>query len=305
MLGTQAIATLGDTSCCKSTSMSNRPPAQEFPPHRRQGRLLAAGRFRRRRGAGVVAAALVADIAKLHNEGRDVLVVSSGSIALGRSRLKLPRGTLEARGEPGGRRGRADRAGAHLVGGAGRSRHRRRANPGDLAGHRGTPPLSQRALDHRQIAGMARGAGDQRERHGRDHRDPLRRQRSPRRARRHHDERRPPGPALRHRRPLRRAARTGPDAKLIPVVERITPEIEAMAGGAASELSRGGMRTKIEAGQDRHHRRHPHADRVGQDRASAAGHRRWRPLHLVPDARPTPSRRASAGSRARWSRGAR
>ncbi|MBT9292742.1 glutamate 5-kinase [Prosthecodimorpha staleyi] len=40
-----------------------------------------------------------------------------------------------------------------------------------------------------------------------------------------------------------------PDAKLIPVVERITPEIEAMAGGAGSELSRGGMKTKIEAGK--------------------------------------------------------
>jgi len=40
-----------------------------------------------------------------------------------------------------------------------------------------------------------------------------------------------------------------PDAKFVPVVERITPEIEAMAGGAASELSRGGMRTKIEAGR--------------------------------------------------------
>ena len=38
-----------------------------------------------------------------------------------------------------------------------------------------------------------------------------------------------------------------PKAKLIPVVERVTPAIEAMAGGAASELSRGGMRTKIEA----------------------------------------------------------
>ena len=36
-------------------------------------------------------------------------------------------------------------------------------------------------------------------------------------------------------------------ARLLPVVERVTPEIEAMAGGAASELSRGGMRTKIEA----------------------------------------------------------
>ena len=37
------------------------------------------------------------------------------------------------------------------------------------------------------------------------------------------------------------------DARLLPVVERVTPEIEAMAGGSASELSRGGMRTKIEA----------------------------------------------------------
>jgi len=40
-------------------------------------------------------AALAADIAKLHRDGCDVLVVSSGSIALGRSRLKLPGGTLK------------------------------------------------------------------------------------------------------------------------------------------------------------------------------------------------------------------
>ena len=36
-------------------------------------------------------------------------------------------------------------------------------------------------------------------------------------------------------------------ARLIPVVSRIGADIEAMAGGAASELSRGGMQTKIEA----------------------------------------------------------
>ncbi len=36
-------------------------------------------------------------------------------------------------------------------------------------------------------------------------------------------------------------------ARLLPVVERVTPDIEAMAGGTLSELSRGGMRTKIEA----------------------------------------------------------
>jgi glutamate 5-kinase len=40
-----------------------------------------------------------------------------------------------------------------------------------------------------------------------------------------------------------------PEAKLIPLVSQITPEIEAMAGTAGSELSRGGMQTKIEAGK--------------------------------------------------------
>ncbi|MGX8011397.1 glutamate 5-kinase [Mesorhizobium sp. ORM8.1] len=40
-----------------------------------------------------------------------------------------------------------------------------------------------------------------------------------------------------------------PDAKFIPMVDRITPDIEAMAGAAASELSRGGMRTKLDAGK--------------------------------------------------------
>jgi glutamate 5-kinase len=40
-----------------------------------------------------------------------------------------------------------------------------------------------------------------------------------------------------------------PMARLIPVVARIGAEIESMAGGPASELSRGGMQTKIEAGK--------------------------------------------------------
>lgn len=40
-----------------------------------------------------------------------------------------------------------------------------------------------------------------------------------------------------------------PSAKFIPVVDAITPEIEAMAGAAASELSRGGMKTKLDAGR--------------------------------------------------------
>jgi glutamate 5-kinase len=40
-----------------------------------------------------------------------------------------------------------------------------------------------------------------------------------------------------------------PKAEFLPFIPVITPEIEAMAGGAASELSRGGMRTKIDAGK--------------------------------------------------------
>jgi glutamate 5-kinase len=42
---------------------------------------------------------------------------------------------------------------------------------------------------------------------------------------------------------------TSPGGKLVPLVARITPEIEAMAGASGSELSRGGMLTKIEAGK--------------------------------------------------------
>ncbi|RWP19497.1 MULTISPECIES: glutamate 5-kinase [unclassified Mesorhizobium] len=38
-------------------------------------------------------------------------------------------------------------------------------------------------------------------------------------------------------------------ARFVAVVDRITPDIEAMAGAAASELSRGGMRTKLDAGK--------------------------------------------------------
>ena len=40
-----------------------------------------------------------------------------------------------------------------------------------------------------------------------------------------------------------------PDAKRFDRIEKITPEIEAMAGDAGTELSRGGMVTKLEAGK--------------------------------------------------------
>ena len=42
---------------------------------------------------------------------------------------------------------------------------------------------------------------------------------------------------------------SNPNARHIPLVTAITPEIEAMAGDAGTELSRGGMKTKVEAGR--------------------------------------------------------
>jgi len=103
-------------------------------------------------------AALAADLARLHGEGRELLIVSSGAIALGRSRLKLPRGALKLE-ESQAAAAVGQIALANLVGGAGASWHRRRADPGDLQDTEERPPLSKRALDHCQAAGMARRAG--------------------------------------------------------------------------------------------------------------------------------------------------
>jgi glutamate 5-kinase len=71
-----------------------------------------------------------------------------------------------------------------------------------------------------------------------------------------------------------------PDAKLIETVERITPAIEAVAGAAGSELSRGGMQTKIEAGKI--------ATSAGTTMVIASGH----DLH--------PLARISAGESCTW-----
>ncbi len=40
-----------------------------------------------------------------------------------------------------------------------------------------------------------------------------------------------------------------PQAKFLGVIDKITPAIEAMAGAAASEISKGGMKTKLDAGK--------------------------------------------------------
>lgn len=193
--------------------------------------------------------ALAADIAALHGAGCEVLVVSSGSIALGRSRLKLPRGPLKleesqaaaAVGQIALARIWSEVLGAHGID-AGQilvtlqdTEERRRylnarSTIAKLLEWRAVPVINEN--DTVATAEIRYGDND------------------------------------------RLAARVAtmasadllvllsdidglytappaqdPNAKLIPVVESITAEIEAMAGSAASELSRGGMQTKIEAGK--------------------------------------------------------
>jgi glutamate 5-kinase len=87
---------------------------------------------------------------------------------------------------------------------------------------------------------------------------------------------------------------SNPDAKLIPVVQRITYEIEAMAGDAGSELSRGGMKTKIEAAKI--------ATSAGTHMVIASG-RKLHPLQAIVEGAPctwflTPA--SPVTSRKRW-----
>jgi glutamate 5-kinase len=192
-------------------------------------------------------AALADDMAKLHKEGRDVLVVSSGSIALGRSRLKLPGGALKleesqaaaAVGQIALARIWSEVLGAHGIG-AGQilvtlqdTEERRRylnarSTIAKLLEWRVVPVINENDT----VATNEIRYGDN------------------------------------DRLAARVATMTSadllvllsdidglytappaanPDARLIPVVEAVTAGIEAMAGAAESELSRGGMRTKIEA----------------------------------------------------------
>src|SRR4249920_4278132 len=194
-------------------------------------------------------AALAADIAKLHGEGREVLVVSSGSIALGRSRLKLPRGPLKLEESQGAAavgqialaRIWSEVLGAHGIG-AGQilvtlqdTEERRRylnarSTIAKLLEWRALPVINEndtvatneiRYGDNDRLAARVATMVSADLLVLLSDVDGL------------YDK--PPGP--------------GSDAKLVPVVARITPEVEAMAGVSGSELARGGMLTKIEAGK--------------------------------------------------------
>lgn len=192
-------------------------------------------------------AALAADIAKLHKAGKDVLVVSSGSIALGRSRLKLPSGTLKleesqaaaavgqielARIWSGVLGGHGIGAGQILVTLQDTEERRRylnaRSTIAKLLEWRAVPVINEndtvatneiRYGDNDRLAARVATMTSS---------DLL--------------------ILLSDINGLYTAPPSAnPNAKLIPVVEAVTADIEAMAGAAESELSRGGMRTKIEA----------------------------------------------------------
>lgn len=194
-------------------------------------------------------AALAEDLAELHARGADVLVVSSGAIALGRTVLKLPAGPLRleesqasaAVGQIALARNWSEALGHHglnagqiLLTLADTEERRRylnaRATLGRLLDLRAVPVINENDTvatseirygdNDRLAARVATMAGADllvlfSDIDGLYTAPPL----------------------------------SSPDAKHIPVIPAITPAIEAMAGGAASELSRGGMRTKIEAGK--------------------------------------------------------
>ncbi len=192
-------------------------------------------------------ASLTADLATLHRDKRDILVVSSGAIALGRAVLKLSAGPLEledsqaaaAVGQIALARTWTEALSRHNITGGqvlvtlGDTEERRRylnarSTIDKLLEWRAVPVINEndtvatneiRYGDNDRLAARVATMvsadlvvllSDV---------DGL------------YDA--PPG--------------SGRSVRHVPLVERITPEIEAMAGAAGSELSRGGMQTKIEA----------------------------------------------------------
>jgi glutamate 5-kinase len=194
-------------------------------------------------------ASLAEDLARLHRERRDVLVVSSGAIALGRAVLKLPEGPLKledsqaaaAVGQIALARTWTEVLARHGITAGqvlvtlGDTEERRRylnarSTIAKLLEWRAVPVINEndtvatseiRYGDNDRLAARVASMASADLLILLSDVDGL------------YDA--PPG--------------DGRDAKLVPLVERITPEIEAMAGAAGSELSRGGMQTKIEAGR--------------------------------------------------------
>jgi glutamate 5-kinase len=193
--------------------------------------------------------ALAEDLLDLHRDKRDLLVVSSGAIALGRSLLKLPAGTLKLEdSQAAAAVGQIELARTWAVA---LSRHgitagqvlltlgdteeRRRylnarSTIAKLLEWRSVPVINEndtvatneiRYGDNDRLAARVAAMASADLLVLLSDVDGL------------YDS--PPGDSR--------------DARLVPLVPRITREVEAMAGSSGSELSRGGMLTKIEAGK--------------------------------------------------------
>jgi glutamate 5-kinase len=193
--------------------------------------------------------ALAEDIAALHRKGRDILVVSSGAIALGRSVLKLPAGALKledsqaaaAVGQIALARTWTEVLGRHGITAGqvlvtlGDTEERRRylnarSTIAKLLEWKAIPVINEndtvatneiRYGDNDRLAARVATMASADLLILLSDVEGL------------YDA--PPG--------------DGREAKLVPLVPRITAEIEAMAGASVSALSRGGMQTKIEAGK--------------------------------------------------------
>ncbi len=147
-------------------------------------------------------AALVSDIAALHGRGATVVVVSSGAIALGRTIAGLPNGALKLE----------DSQASAAVGQIALASEwsQALAAKGIVSGQvlltLQDTEERRRYLNARATLAPpvcdARDPDHQRERYGCNKRDSLRRQRSPRGAGRHHDQRRSPYSPVRRRRAL-------------------------------------------------------------------------------------------------------
>ena len=182
----------------------------QIQARRRQDRLGAAGRPRHGQAQGRMAGVAHGRRGGAGHAGKDVVLVSSGAVALGRHKLGLAEGPARARAEPGGGRRRPDQPGARLPGAGRQPRTDGGAGAAHARRHGGAQTLSQRAPHDRDAAGAQGHSGRQRERHGGDRRDQVRRQRPPFRARRQHGVGGLPRAAVRHRRALHGAAERKP-----------------------------------------------------------------------------------------------
>ena len=210
-----------------------------------------------------------------------------------------------AGGTAGRRRRRPDPPGAGLERGALRQGPHRRATAADARRHRGPPPLPERPRHAEHAARPRLHPGDQRERHGGDRGDPLRRQRPPRRARRRDDAGRPADPAVRHRRALHR--RPAPRSRRRAHARRPDHHRRDRGDGwrAAARLFLRRHAHQAGGGADRHAGRLRDGDRLWPHGPPARRAGEGRALHLVPGRRRKAAPPASVGSPARWRRSVR